>query len=87
MTYGRLENKGRVMQHEGKRNSVKRIFEYASEAGKRKAQNLAEGSSGMGTSHRLALPVTIGGIGGGASQGKGQDTTLLPMAPMDWLLN
>jgi hypothetical protein len=32
----------------------------------------------MGTSRGLALTVTVGGIGGGASRGESRDTTLLP---------
>jgi hypothetical protein len=43
------------------------------------------GDSGMGTSHGLALTVTVGGIRGGASRGESRDTMLLP--PMDWFLN
>jgi hypothetical protein len=39
----------------------------------------------MGTSRGLALPVTVGGIGGGAPRGESRDTTLLP--PTDWSLN
>jgi hypothetical protein len=32
MTYSGLENKGRMTQHEGKRNSIKKIFERAAAA-------------------------------------------------------
>ena len=39
----------------------------------------------MGTSRGLALPVTVGRIGGGASRGESRDTTLL--SPTDWSLN
>ena len=43
------------------------------------------GVSGMGTSRGLALPITVGGIGGGDSQGESRDTTHL--LPTDWSLN
>jgi hypothetical protein len=39
----------------------------------------------MGTSRGLALLVTVGGIGGGASRGESRNTTLLPST--EWSLN